>query len=263
MSNNIENNSLRVAWLFPDILHLYGERGNMLALGHMADDLGIDLKIDRVGLDTKTFVPDDYDIIFCQPGEIAVFPLVIEYLKPYKADLERFIDDGKVMFVTSTAQGIFGEKVVREDGSEIEGLGIINCEFKEMSMIYADDLYFTTKYGDGNEMEIFGSQIRMTDEISSEEQPFGEILYGYGNCGVDIYEGVLKKNSFFTNTTGPILALNPWLTAKILDICMKRKGESIDESKLDFSLAQKSLDAKKKYTINKDTRLTNCPYRKK
>lgn len=262
MVENTAKKSLKAAWLFPDILYLYGERGNMLALSRMADELGIELAIDRIGLDNELFRPEDYDIIFCQPGEIATFPVVIEYLQPHREALEQFINAGKVLFATSTAQAIFGKKIIREDGSETEGLGITNSVFKEMSMIYADDLYFTTKFGDGDEIEVFASQIRMTDELS-EDEAFGEIFYGYGNCGKDTCEGIMKKNSFFTNATGPILALNPWLTAKILKICMKNKGEEIDESKLDFTLACRSLEAKKKYVLRKDTKLTNCPYRKK
>lgn len=262
MSENTEKNVLKAAWLFPDVLYLYGERGNISALTHMADKLGIKLDVERIGLDTEHFDPMDYDIIFCQPGEIASFSVVTEYLRPHKEELERFIADGRVMLVTSTSQGIFGRRLVREDGSELAGLGITDCEFKEASMIYADDLYFTTSFADGEKLEIFGSQIRMMDEFS-EDEPFGEILYGYGNNGGDTREGVMKQNSIFTNTTGPILALNPRLTLKILKLCMQRRGEEADASRVDFSLADKSLEAKKRYVMSKATTLTNCPYRKK
>lgn len=262
MSENMEKNVLKAAWLFPDILYLYGERGNIVALTHMADKLGIELDVERIGLDTEHFDPMDYDIIFCQPGEIATFSVVTDYLRPHKEELEHFISDGRVLLVTSTSQGIFGKKLVREDGSVLEGLGITSCEFKEASMIYADDLYYITSFADGEALEIFGSQIRMMDEFS-EDEPFGEILYGYGNNGGDTHEGVIKRNSIFTNTTGPILALNPRLTVKILKLCMERRGETVDASGIDFSLADKSLEAKKRYVMGKSTKLTNCPYCKK
>ena len=68
---------LRIAWLFPDTLYLHGERGNILALQRISAMKGLEASVDKIDFDTEDFDPMDYDIIFCPPGEIVSFPVVI------------------------------------------------------------------------------------------------------------------------------------------------------------------------------------------
>ena len=82
------NKTIRAAWLFPDILYIHGERGNLLALERVAKFAGAEAVIDRIDFDTEGFDPMNYDFIFCPPGEIASFNAVVEWLKPYKAHLK-------------------------------------------------------------------------------------------------------------------------------------------------------------------------------
>ncbi len=254
------NKTIRAAWLFPDILYIHGERGNLLALQRIAGFAGAEVVIDRVDFDTEGFDPMNYDFIFCPPGEIASFAAVVEWLKPYKEGLQQFVDEGRVMLVTGTSQCIFGGRTVREDGTVVEGLGLIDCDFTERKMVYGDDLYFKTGYGCGADeepMEIFGSQIQMMD-VDSREEAFGCLEYGFGNTGKDRKEGSVKNNSIFTNTLGPIFVLNPWLTKKIVVKCLWNIGIEIEDFDFDVSLERKSLETKKVFTTSKVSRLNNC-----
>ncbi|MCI8609311.1 MAG: cobalamin biosynthesis protein CobQ [Firmicutes bacterium] len=246
---------LRAAWLFPDILYLHGERGNMLAFQRVAGFAGAEVMVERIDFETEDFNPMDYDFIFCPPGELASLAAVIEWLSPYREALAEFIELGRVLAVTGTSQCIFGGKTGREDGSSLEGLGLIDCDFTERKAVYGDDIHVTTTYG-GEEMEVFGSQIQMMD-VHSREAAFGQVLYGFGNTGRDRCEGSLKKNSIFSNILGPIFVLNPWLTRKIVVQCLQNIGIEIDEFDFDMSLEMKSLATKKEFTASKVTKLTN------
>ena len=82
---------LKIAWLFPDTLYLHGERGNILALQRIAKLKGLETSIDRIDFDTENFNPMDYDIIFCPPGEIVSFPVVLEYLRPQADAFKAYI----------------------------------------------------------------------------------------------------------------------------------------------------------------------------
>lgn len=246
---------LKAAWLFPDILYLHGERGNILAFERVCGFAGAEVKVERIDFDTKDFDPMEYDFIFCPPGEMASFEAVIDWLRPYRDGLASYMEEGRVLLVTGTSQCIFGGKTRREDGSVINGLGLIDCDFTERKMVYGDDLNVMVTYG-GEELEIFGSQIQMMN-VESRENPFGRILYGFGNTGKDKNEGSLKKNSIFTNILGPIFVLNPWLTKKIVVQCLQNHGLEICEFDFDMSLEQKSLATKKEFTASKVTKLTN------
>ena len=70
--------------------------------------------------------------------------------------------------------------------------------------------------------------------------------------------GVKKHNSVFTNVLGPMLVLNPWLTEEMIRKAAESIGLETDDVDIDTSLERKSLESKKKFAMNKKTRLTNC-----
>jgi hypothetical protein len=253
---------LKAAWLFHDILYLHGERGNILAFQRVCGFAGVEAEVEIIDFDRKDFHPQEYDFIFCPPGEISSFQAIIDWLRPYREELKSYMEVGKVLLVTGTSQCIFGGTTKRSDGTTLEGLGLIDCDFTERKAVYGDDINVMVNLGDkaddeaGEEMELFGSQIQMVD-VDSRERPFGKILYGFGNTGKDKNEGSLKKNSIFTNILGPIFVLNPWLTKKIVVQCLKNNGLEIGEFDFDMSLERKSLETKKEFTSCKVSKLTN------
>lgn len=247
----------KIAWLFPDTLFLHGERGNLLALARFAQMAGYEPVIDKIDFRSEKFVPEDYDVIFAAPGEISSFPAVRDWLLPYKPQLREYVDSGRPMIVTGTSVGLFGKQVLRSDGSEFEGLGIIFTQFSENKDVYGDDIWFECEYNDAK-MEIMGNQIQMGDLNIVSETPFGHLKYGYGNTGKDQNEGVLRGNSIFTNTLGPILVCNPWLTEEVIRTAARIRGHEMPEFTYDPKLEKASFATKKKFTETKETRLTNC-----
>jgi len=247
---------LKVAWLFPDVLYLHGERGNIQALKRIAGFADIDVIVDKISYDFEGFTPDNYDIVFCAPGEIVSFEAVIDWLMPYKEAFEKFVDSGKVLLVTGTSQCIFGKKTTREDGSTIEGLGLVDCNYTERKYVYGDDIHFITDYCDV-EKECMGVQVQMIN-VESKETPFAKLLYGFGNTGEDRNEGVRKNNSIFTNVLGPMLVQNPWITKQMIINAASNKGVEIKNFDFDMNLEETSIGTKKKFIANKKTNLTNC-----
>ena len=89
---------------------------------------------------------------------------VLEWLRPYADDLEKFVESGRVLLVTGTSMCMFGRDTARQDGTVIEGLGMIDCSFKERKYVYGDDICFTSDYGRQRE-ECFGVQIQMMEDV--------------------------------------------------------------------------------------------------
>lgn len=247
----------RIGWLFPDTLFLHGERGNVLALAKYAQLLGFDNNVTKIDFDTEDFDPMDYDVLFAAAGEISNFPDVCNWLAPYIDRLGAYIEEGHPLVVTGTTCGMFGRKIKRFDGSEMDGLGIMHSVMTERGYIYGDDVLYRTNYNDVD-MEIVGSQISMADLDIGDEEPLGELEYGYGNTGKDRKEGMTRGYSVFTNALGPVLVCNPWLTVEIIRAGAWASGKSAGELQYDMSLEKKSFELKKKYNLKKATNLTNC-----
>lgn len=254
-------NEFNVAWMFPDTLFLHGERGNLLALARYAQMAGLKPIVDKVDFSTEGWDPWAYDVLVFGPGEISSFADVVEWLKPYADELSEFILQGGPIIVTGTSVGIFCEKTIRTDGTEIEGLGLLYARYHENEDVYGDDNWFSCVYN-GNEMEIIGNQIQMGNLELVDEDPFGKLKYGYGNTGKDQQEGIIKKNSIFTNTLGPMLVCNPWLTEEIIRVCIFNRGYEGKDFDYDMDLEKKSFETKKRLIMTKETELTNCPREK-
>ena len=249
-------NQIKTAWLFPDTLYLHGERGNILALQRFAKAAGIEMETAKIDFETKDFSPLDYDIIFCPPGEITSFPAVIEALKPLQSEFVAFVKEGRPLIVTGTSIAIWCRKIRRSTGESFEGLGILDAVCSENEEVYGDDNYFECEYN-GRKTEVIGSQIQMAD-FTGEEEPFGKLIYGYGNTGKDRSEGFKIANSIFTNTLGPILVNNPWITQDVIKVVAGNKGIHTEDFSVGTEWEEKSFEAKKKFIMNKTSPLTNC-----
>lgn len=248
---------IKIGWLFPDTLYLHGERGNILALERFVKLAGLAPETVKIDFKTENFDPMDYDILFCPPGELVSFPVILEWLAPYRGRFAKFVEAGRPLFATGTSVALWCGQVRRADGSLFSGMEILNATAEEKESVYGDDIYFSCQYGEEN-MEIIGNQIQMVDLLGEEEEPFGTMFYGYGNTGRDRNEGFKKRNSVFTNALGPVLATNPWLTAEIVRIAAENRGIALQDAWPDMGLEEKSFETKKEFILTKETKLTNC-----
>lgn len=244
---------IKVGWLFPNTFNLHGDRGNILAIQAEGLRRGYTVEVEQINLDSKKFDPMDYDFLFCPPGEMEHFSPVIDFLKPHKESILEF-NENRPMLVTGTSISLFGEELHRDDKSSIKGLGIISLEAYENHSVYGDDLYFSCQYN-GKEMEIIGSQIQMMHLEIQEESPFGRLKYGFGNTGNTKYEGVISGKGIFTNTLGPILVCNPWLTEEIMNLIERNKGLTTWDIPRDNTLELKSLKTKVALIEKKESKL--------
>lgn len=242
------SSEINLAWMYPDILNLHGERGNAQAFKHVADLLGIELNIDRIDDIEAKIDFDKYDILLFNCGELKVVPTMVKYLKPQLKKLKKYIKENKTIITTGTTSAFLGKKATRIDGEEIEGLGILNLEFKERELVIGDDIYF--ELDDGT--EITGSQIQMVDVNINNENPLGTVKYGYGNNGNE-EEGCIKNNVIFTNCLGPVFVKNPWFAEKIIrQICELKGIEIQNNGELDYEIEKESLNVTKEFIENKN-----------
>ena len=244
---------IKIGWLFPNVFCLHGERGNLLAIEFECRRRGYCPEVDIISLDTEDFDPLHYDLIVCPPGEMKTFQPVIDYLRPYQRAFDTFIKE-RPLLVTGTTISLFGNEIKRSDGSLIKGLEIINIDSLENHHVYGDDLYYQCFYNE-IDMDIVGNQIQMIQVEINDEKPFGVLFYGYGNTGKTKHEGVIKGKAIFTNTLGPILVSNPWLTTQIINVVEKNKGLKSFVKKRNNDLELKSLKTKIDFIEHKKTEL--------
>lgn len=251
---------LNLVWLYPDILNLHGDRGNVMALISIAKAMDIDLGITKV--DTADQFPDiqDIDLIVMGAGQLRDMRHVVTDMKNYSARVSEFADNGGYMLVTGSTGCLLGDECQYND-EVIEGLHLTPLRSRTLHQtrqpmlpkeVYGDDIYWEMPDG----TQIIGCQIQRLDfQRGKDTDPMGKLLYGYGNNGHDGTEGSRYRNVMITNTVGPLLSCNPWLGVKIFREILAARNEEIkdfDENDIPFmKYAREGFKLKKEFLKNK------------
>jgi CobQ-like glutamine amidotransferase family enzyme len=196
--------------MYPSILNLYGDRGNLMALRWVGEQAGVDVTVRRVEhLDDKADL-GWADLIVFNPGELALMPDVITAVMGQRAAIGNYASQGKVIFATGTSGALLAKRTARRSGSNFPGLGLLDMVMTERETPLGDDLI--TRIDDLGD-DIVGNQIQMVDaSLGDGQTPFGRVVYGYGNAGAGTADGAISRGVVFTNHLGPVLVKNPWLT---------------------------------------------------
>ena len=193
---------LNICHLYPDLLNVYGDVGNILILKNRAESRGIKVNIINVSL-KDNFNKDDYDIVFFGGGQDYEQSIVSEDLKNNKKEgLTEYVESGKVMIAICGGYQLLGKYYRAPNGEKLEGLGILDI------------------YTEGGQKRFIGNTIIHNEEFNetyvgfenhsgrtyiNDLKPLGKCIHGYGNNGEDGYEGCIYKNPYCTYFHGSLL----------------------------------------------------------
>ncbi len=247
----MENKVLNIAWCYPDILNLHGDRGNIMALKRIGELLDLQVNIERIESYNQEIDFEKTDIMFFNAGELKVVKPIVQALEKQKNELTKYIENNKYIVVVGTTGAVFSKEVKMADGETFKGLGILDMDCVQRDAIYGNDILF--RLVDDEEMQIVGNQIQIIDTILNSEIQLGNVEYGLGNGKVsEKTEGAKYKNVVFTNALGPVLVKNPWYTERIIKDAMKNKGIEINKNiEEEFELERESVEAIKKFISKK------------
>lgn len=245
----MKNKELNISWCYPDILNLHGDRGNIMALKKVAELLNIKVNINRISNYNDKIDFTSSDILLFNVGEIKSTSYLVDALKEKKDELDKYINDNKMIIITGTTVCAFGKKLVMLDGSEINGLGILDLECYEREKVYGNDLIYKINDSD---MKVNGNQISLVDVKLNSDIRLGTTIYGNGNNG-NTDEGAKYKNVIFTNCLGPVFVKNPWFAEDLIRTAMKTKNVKLTKKidKKNYDLELKSMECIEEYNKNK------------
>lgn len=228
---------IRIAHLYPDMLNLYGDRGNIIALTRRLTARGIEVQTDAVTMG-KSFNADDYDILFIGGGQDFEQDVLLDDLKKGKdTEINKAIHSGKVMLAICGGYQMLGKYYKTYDGKMLEYISALDfyTEGKPERMI--GNYAYKTKEG----IEIVGFENHSgRTYLGKNVEPLGKMIKGFGNNGEDGTEGVRFKNTFGTYSHGPVLPKNPEFTDLLISKALENKYGKTELEPLDNTLADKA-----------------------
>lgn len=215
---------LNIVHLYPDLLNLYGDKGNIACMQKRLEWRGIKANVIRCTNEDNSLDIGGADIVFIGGGSDREQKIVCELLLQKKKELAEYVESDGVLLAVCGGYQLLGKYYQTAD-ARIEGLGILD--------IYTDSgkdrlIGNVVLKSDKFDMPIVGFENHAGRTYIADYQPLGKVLYGHGNTGSTGYEGVVYKNVVATYLHGPLLPKNPRLCDMLLTAAMKRKYPQFD-----------------------------------
>lgn len=196
---------MKLLHLYHDIMNLYGDYANILAMQRILEKSGEEVTVDRLSLGDEV-VLSDYDFIFIGSGTEKNQKTVLTDLANYKDQLKAYIASDKPLLMTGNSFEMLGKSITDGVGQSHDGLALYDFNVtEERSKRYTNDIICTADFLD----EPLVGFINKSSMINGIKAPLFKITFGIGNNDAEAVEGITEHHFYGTHITGPILEKNP------------------------------------------------------
>lgn len=210
---------MKILHLFHDLMNLYGEYANTLALQRAVSEKGRAAEIEKKSVgDRLDFSGDfsEYEFIYIGSGTEKNQKVALEYLRPYTEQLRFALESGKIILATGNSFEMFGNTITDRTGVKHEGLKLFEFTVTEGTERIVEDV---TADLDGEKVIGF---INKASEIDGVKNPLFVIKQGVGNCsGTPNVEGIQAGGFYGTHIIGPLLIRNKNMAEYFADMLIK------------------------------------------
>jgi lipid II isoglutaminyl synthase (glutamine-hydrolysing) len=218
----VADRTLRVCALYPDLLNIYADRGNLLLLERRCEWRGIGFELAGVGL-ADPLDPDAHDLFYIGGGQDRDQALcALDMVETKRGALHAAAARGAVVFAVCGGYQLLGA------GYQMGGERLPGVELVDLETVREDGPRLignvAIELDDGQVLAGFENHGGRT-RLGSDARPLGRVLRGHGNDGRSGYEGVRggpHGTVVGTYLHGPLLPKNAhfadWLTATALGI---------------------------------------------
>jgi CobQ-like glutamine amidotransferase family enzyme len=217
-----------VCALYPDLMNIYADRGNLLVLERRCRWRGIDFSVTASGLGDR-LDPDAADLFYLGGGQDRDQKLCALDMAEVKRDaLHAAADRGAVILAVCGGYQLLGHSY--QLGEEIlPGVGLV-----DLVTVRSDAPRLIGNVAIEVELELGTRRVLAGFEnhggrtrLGAGESPLGRVLKGYGNNGEDGYEGVRRGSVIGTYLHGPLLPKNVWFADWLIQTALDR-GEPLE-----------------------------------
>ena len=235
-----KNLSLSIAHLYPKLLNLYGDIGNIITLKNRCEWRGISASITNIDIGDNV---SGFDIYFVGGGQDKQQQEVAQELLSNKSILTLERDKGSVFLGICGGYQLFGHYYQPHDKPKLQGLSLIDAYTIAGEKRFIGNVTIETDFLTPNTLVGFENHSGLTF-LQGETKPLGIAKIGAGNNGQDKTEGGRFKNVFGTYLHGSLLPKNPQFADYLIKLALRKKyGENIELSVIDDSLEYRTHDS--------------------
>jgi len=203
--------ALRVCALYPDLMNIYADRGNLLLLERRCWWRGIGFSVTASGLG-EPLDPDGADLFYIGGGQDRDQQLCALDLAEVKRDaLHAAADRGAVILAVCGGYQLLGHSYQLGDET-LPGVGLVDLvTVRSVQDRLIGNVAIEVELDPNVRRVLAGFENHGgRTHLGPNAKPLGRVLKGHGNNGVDGYEGVRRANVIGTYLHGPLLPKNAW-----------------------------------------------------
>lgn len=242
---NNKNQNLRICHLYPDILNLYGDRGNVMCLTKRLEWRGFGVEVTGVSVG-ETLRAADYDLFFVGGGQDFEQEVLLPDLAAGKAaEIVAAVEDGKTFLAICGGYQMLGRYYKTWDGQQCDFIGALDLyTVGEKTRMIGN---YAFSFDDVPDAEVVGFENHSGKTwLGSGVRPMGHVLAGHGNNGEDGTEGARYKNVFATYSHGCLLPKNPVVCDTLLATALACKYGTAELAPLNDDIEDSAHAAMKK-----------------
>jgi len=241
---------ITIGWLYPTLMNVYGDIGNLKTLQKRLDWRNIDCYVKYLEPGFNSNELKECDIILMGGAQDKQQEIVAKDLYSKKESLKNLIENNVPGLYVCGAYQFLGNYYKKSNGETIEGLGIFD--------LYTENLEDTRLIGNLiAKSENFSYLIGFENHggrtyLGKNIMPLARVVKGFGNNGKDNTEGAVYKNSIGTYLHGPILPKNPLLA----DFLIQKALENKYKTKIELMKLDNFYEKEARLTIAKKLKVT-------
>ncbi|MCR5664050.1 MAG: glutamine amidotransferase [Oscillospiraceae bacterium] len=224
---------LTLCHLYPDVLNLYGDGGNIITLTRRLRWRGIDVKLERLPIGSPVSLTGA-DLVFIGGGQDFEQEVLLEDLhRGRDREIRAAVEDGVPFLTICGGYQMLGAYYETFDGVRCDFIGALDLyTVGAKERMIGNYKFRCTPEAGGSVIVGFENHSGKT-RLGAGVRPLGRVLSGYGNNGEDGTEGAHYKNVFGSYSHGPMLPKNPEFADLLLRTALERKYGRAELAPLD------------------------------
>lgn len=234
---------INICHLYPEVLNLYGDRGNIRCLEKRLEWRGIDCNVTLLRIGDRADLTK-FDLFFIGGGQDFEQEVLLEDLGTGKGrDIKAAIEDGKTFLAICGGYQMLGHYYETHEGVRCKYLGAVDFYTKGADVRMIDNYCFQLEKESGGSIVVGYENHSGKTRLGEGVKPLGRIIRGSGNNGEDGTEGVRYKNVYGTYCHGPALPKNPEFADELIRTALLRKYGTAELEPLDDAAEKAAHDA--------------------
>ena len=221
--------ALRVCALYPELMNIYADRGNIAILRARCEwrGLGFELRSSTLGEDLD---PTAHDLFYMGGGQDRDQAAVARDMAATKRQaLHAAADRDAVLLSVCGGYQLLGHSYQLGD-HELPGVGLVDLHtVREPGPRLIGNCAIESDLGTGPRVIAGFENHGGRTYLREGEAPLGRVLKGHGNNSRDGLEGVRRGNVIGTYLHGPLLPKNVWLADRLIELALDVELEPLDD----------------------------------